>query len=142
MKIAPFAAPEEVKDIATHPKVWPWISDAFTFEFEVDPRMLYLSIDGKGFIAVEQLNHICYQVHIALLPDLWGLGMKIGAAVKEWIFSNTVCKKIIAMVPADNRPALRLAKKLGMREEGRITKSFQRGIVLIDQVIFGIEREA
>lgn len=142
MEIAPFNDRNDIVKIATHPKIWNWISDAFTFDFELDPGTLYLSIDGEGFVSVQQMNHICYQIHIALLPPLWGRGVEVGAAVKEWIFTLTPCKKIVAIVPADNRLALRLARQCGMKEEGRMVASFQRGLELIDQVFFGVEREA
>jgi RimJ/RimL family protein N-acetyltransferase len=129
-----------LKGIAEHQRVLPWIGDDSSTRFELDPNQLYLSIGDKGFVSIQKMNWICFQVHIALMPDLWGQSVEVGAAVKEWIFTHTKCRKIVAIVPADNALALRLAKKCGMKEEGRITKSFSRGYVLIDQIVFGISR--
>jgi RimJ/RimL family protein N-acetyltransferase len=138
--IAPCENYALIERIIKHPKVWPWVADDFTFEFEPNGNHLYLSIEDKGIVVLKQLNHICYQLHIALLPELWGRGKGIGAMAQEWIFEKTPCRKLVAFVPEDNKPVKRLAERCGMKEEGRITKSFCRGLVLRDQIIYGFER--
>ena len=58
---------EVIMRIANHPKVKKYICDDFNEELVVDPSTTYLVFDGKGFVAMSPLNHICYQLHVALI---------------------------------------------------------------------------
>jgi len=126
--------------IASHPRVRLGISDDFTREFIALPGWTYLLFDDAGFVAVQPLNYICYQLHIALLPTLWGKGKSIGYQAGLWIFKNTPCQKLVAIIPECNKGAIRIVERCGMNREGVLTKSFSRGFKLHDQIIYGITK--
>ncbi len=139
-----FADREESKAtleaIATHPKVKPAICDDFSEEFEVGDDWEYVLFGEEGFIAVQPLNYICYQLHIALLPSLWGKGADLGYKTGWWLFHNTPCQKIVAIFPEFNKGAEKVVKACGMKQEGVLTASFSKGYRLHDQLIYGITK--
>lgn len=127
-----------ISSICNHKRVKKWIADDFS-EFKFNDGWLYLEIDKLGIIGVQPMNYICYQFHIALLPELWGRGAEICAEVGRWIFNNTPCQKLVAIVPAYNRLAVKIAQRY-MVKEGILRSSISRGYVLHDQLIFGINK--
>lgn len=126
--------------IAHHPRVKKFITDDMSFGFVYDPNGLYLAYEDKGFVSAHPLSAICYQVHIALMPELWGRGVEMGQSAASWIFTNTACQKLIAIIPAFNKLAIKIALGFG-RQEGIITKSFSKGLKLHDQIVLGLTKE-
>lgn len=129
-----------IKAIAAHPHVASGISDDFSRGFEIDPSWRFLLFGEEGWVAIEPINHICYQLHIALLPSMAGKGPESGYKAGLWIFANSPCQKLVAIFPEFNKGAERVVKACGMRLEGRITKSFSKGYALHDQLIYGITK--
>jgi len=132
--------PGTLSGIGNHPALLKHITDDFNFEFEPRPGSLYLTYEDKGIVSFDPINCICYSVHIALLPELWGRGTEIGKEAVDWVFQNTACQKLVAMVPEYNRLAIRVARSFG-RHEGTIRDAFSKGWKLHDLIIFGLSKE-
>lgn len=139
-----------VKKIATHPRVFPFISDDFSPSTEA-----YQPLEGEGIWYVlvkdgDELlgmwafameNGVCWKVHTCLLPNAWGARAKQAAReMAEWVWANTICQRIITDVPEENRLALKLAKEAGMIEFGRNPKSYMKDGILHDQILLGISK--
>src|SRR5215472_9928828 len=72
---------QTIKEIATHPRIYPFISDDFSppreqWEPIQSEQIWYVVIrdngDLLGMFALAHVNHICWQVHTCLLPHSWG----------------------------------------------------------------------
>lgn len=71
-----------------------------------------------------------------------GKMVEIGKEGFKYIFNDiSRLQKLIAYIPATNRLAVRLAKRIGMKHEGTLTKSFDLDGQLVDQEIYGFNRE-
>jgi RimJ/RimL family protein N-acetyltransferase len=132
--------------VTKHKKIWPWVSDDNTdFEsYYPSDIAAYLLIeeDGErvGYFAIRCVNSVCYEGHIAILPEAWGRSIHYMQEGIAWIFSNTECKKLIVMIPEKNKAVLSLAIKSGLEQEGVIRKSFLQSGVLHDQLLLGISK--
>jgi RimJ/RimL family protein N-acetyltransferase len=138
--LSPCTDSDTLVAIGNHPKVLRHITDDFNSRFEPNDKHLYLVCEDKGFVSFEPLNHICYSAHIALMPELWGRSEEIGRAAVDFVFTKTICRKIVAMIPDSNRRALRVGKCFG-KQEGLIREAFSKGFKLRDLVVFGLTKE-
>ncbi len=138
-----------------HPDIQPFLNDDLSIGQRTDPKpilnlknnlalFLIPECDGEkiGFFFFHQWNSICYEVHSAILPEYRG-SISIEAAIKakDWMFSNTVCMKIVTHVPFFNRRAYALIVRMGGKVEGVNERSFLNKGILYDQYIFGIKKE-
>lgn len=131
---------ETIARIAKHPKVRKWICDDFTIDFEQDDKSLYLLWEDTACVSAQALNGIMAQVHIMALPEAWGQGVEIALAAKRWFFEKTRLQKLVAFIPDNNKPAIKLARDAGMKQEGRIKEAFSKGFRLRDLIIFGMNK--
>lgn len=56
----------------------------------------------------------------------------------SWLFAHTGYRKIQAFIAEDNRLAYRLAKRIGMKDEGRAEAAIERHGRLVDWHILGM----
>ncbi|MCK5616740.1 GNAT family N-acetyltransferase [Candidatus Pacearchaeota archaeon] len=131
---------EVIMRIANHKRVKKYICDDFNQELVIDSQSKYLVFDDKGFVSISPINHICYNMHVALMPELWGQAREIGTSAIKFIFTNTVCQKLVAFIPAYNRLTIKLVKDCGAKREGIIKESFSKGFKLHDQIIYGLSK--
>lgn len=141
---------ELVRSIMAHPKVYRGISDDFSpiseeFVPSNHPSILYLLVllDGNpaGVFMLVPQNGICWEIHTCLLPVLWGCPSNEAALrCSEWVFTNTVCEKIITNVPEYNRAALKFAKRAGMVQFGVNESSFKHAGRLYNQIMLGLTK--
>lgn len=138
------------REVITHPKVWPWISDdgspaRESFVPENHPGNLYLlCFDGETLLGLwlfVKRNAVTVEVHTCLLPHHgFHRGRVAARQAAEWIWANTDVQRIITSVPETLRIALRFAQAAGMVEFGRNLKSFLKNGRLWDEVLLGISR--
>lgn len=136
--------------IITHPKIWPHVSDDYSgkpesFVAPISPPIFYLHVsegnDSLGMFVLTLDNSVCWKIHTCLLPETWGVkATEIGNALREWLFSNTICRRIVTDVPAHNRLALKFAKACGMTEYGMNPASFLKNGQLHDQILLGVSK--
>lgn len=99
--------------------------------------------DDIGVFTFHPWNSITYAMHSAVLPKYRGVKALDGARQAGfWMFENTLCQKIVTLVPANNYKARALAHAGGMLKEGIITKSLLKKGERIDQYLYGITKEA
>lgn len=137
-----------VKEVMMHPSIWRHIHDDGVSE--PAPQNLeclyWLAVSDEerkvGFFLVYQTNSFCFEMHTALLPEIWGEKANQAAQLLlKWVFQNTVCEKIITLVPDDNKVAKRFALRNGMQIEGVNRASFKKDGRLLDQTMLGITKE-
>lgn len=138
---------EFITRCVTDPAVWRMGSDDGVKH--IKPEYLFVKTEGKfwlragdlGLFIGEPRNVICYEVHIALLPEAKGNAVEISKGAIEWMFSHTWCQRLTASIPEFNKLAIRLANKLGMEFIGINKKSFLKNGALFDQHLYGISKE-
>ena len=140
-----------IRQIITHPAIWPHVSDDYTPKpeewkpAENDSVWYVLVYDGGELLGLWTFipeTAICWKVHTCLLPCAWGYRSRIAARqMAEWIFANTACLRIITDVPEYNRHALKFAKDAGMHEFGYNAASYMKNGILHGQHLLGISKE-
>jgi len=139
-----------IKSVYGHPDIWKAVSDDNTPDIEVvdftpllsAPTVFFLIPDAIGVFFYHPWNSTTYEMHSAVLPEHRGKGAMEGARLAGmWMFDNTPCQKIVTLVPVINIRARFLARRGGMVEEGRVTRSFLKDGVLVDQRLYAITKE-
>lgn len=140
-------------DIMVHPSVSPWISDDMfaALDRESIAEALQQSRDHMlatynglpmGSFSYIRRNAVMAEVHSAVLPQFRGKLSEDAARESLRIaFESLGYSKVITWVPDDNRPALALAKRVGMVDEGHVSHSYLRQGKLLGQSLLGITRE-
>jgi hypothetical protein len=139
-----------VRDILTHPAIWPGFRDDFSlppeeFEPSQDPLIGYmLAKDGGeilGLFIFRAENNVCWWVDDAILPAARG-GRAIRAALelREWVWNNTTCQRLVGCIAESNRAALWFARKIGMVRFGVNERSIMRNGKLENRILLGISR--
>lgn len=141
-----------VRDVMTHPRIWPWITDDGTgpadqFTPPDLPSVWYVAVrDGNDFMGIWMFvprNAICYEVHTCLLPKAWGsFAVEASRAMSRWMWENSPARRIVTAVPAYNRLALNLARNAGMTQYGTDPQSCLKGGKVWDVHLLGISKEA
>jgi len=145
-----------IRDIITHPKLWPHLSDDLTppasqFRPVESPLIWYVlpyyhrsseeAPDLLGMWMFVPQTSICWEVHTALLPVAWGpLGQMAARLLPGWMWANSQCRRIVTNVPSPNRLALRFAIKAGMKIYGCNRQSYLKNGVLCDQLCLGLSK--
>lgn len=138
-----------VRQVVTHPDVWPFISDDFSppaadFQPTAHESLWYIAAsDDKELLGIWlfEVRGACWEVHTCLLSSARGRrGLAAAKALARWIWDETPCRVIVTHVPDDNPAAAWFARAAGMREFGRIPRSWLKRGVLHDQILLGICR--
>lgn len=113
-----------IKRTITHPKIYRWHCDEKSPAaeyFRPPGNVLYLAVyegaEYLGLFALVPINAETWEVHTCLLPSAWG--PRALRAYREgigWVFRNTDRTRIIGRIRPDNRLALRIAKRAGLKE--------------------------
>ncbi|MGH9663953.1 MAG: hypothetical protein ACRD9L_05990 [Bryobacteraceae bacterium] len=139
-----------VREVVTHPKVWPWVTDDFSpaagdYLPVEHPGVWYMLAwdDGEllGLWAFTPENGVCWEVHTCLLP---GHGFRRARAaargMRAWLWANTPCRRVVTKVPAYNRIAYKFAVDAGLEQFGLNPKSIQKNGRLHDQALLGVSK--
>jgi RimJ/RimL family protein N-acetyltransferase len=137
-----------VREIMTHPKVYPWISDDGSpsrEEYRPHPDLLYVLVfddeELLGLWAFTPQNSVTWEVHTCLLPGQdFHRARTAAIEMAGWVWANSDCHRIVTTVPRSNRAARLFARAAGMVEYGLNEKSFRKNGTLHDQFLFGISR--
>jgi RimJ/RimL family protein N-acetyltransferase len=141
---------ELIRKIVTHDSIWEWVSDDGADKQNYKPPMhescyWLLVKEGDevlGAYFLHQHNFITYEIHTCLLPAAWGRKAKKAAKdVLFWMFSNTICMKVITNIPENNEKAMFYALRAGLQQEGLNRSSFLKNGKLLDQRVLGITKE-
>lgn len=133
-----------------HPEIYPMMADDYS-QIETAEKAAVAMVSA-GIWAVQPSEHTLFllfprtvtmwEVHTMILPE--GRGRKAiidGHRALDWLFENSSCEKVISYIPAFNGKALFYAKKVGMKVEGIVTRSFRKNNALHDQIMVGISKE-
>lgn len=109
-----------IRAVATHPDVWPWISDgapSHTYRPDIEGA-IYLRT-GPGFMSFKPWTKGWWDVHIAM-PRKSPTALHVALSGLEWMANNAGARGFVARMAARNRAVLALARECGFRECGRI----------------------
>ncbi len=80
------------------------------------------------------------EVHFCILPSCWGHTEEIARAFLAWVWHTTGRQKLIGRLPAHNRLALRLARKVGFVEVDRSPRAIRKRGKVYDVLLMEMER--
>jgi hypothetical protein len=131
------STPEFTTYVMKHPRVHAAMAeDGEPREYHWKQWTVAFQFMNRGVILFRQVTHGgMFDVHIAMI--------KGHPALVDWVMEcldamrSAGAKKFKAEVAAWNKPCLRLAKKCGFVEEGRLTQALLRGGQRHDAVIMG-----
>lgn len=136
-----------VRDVFTHPKVWPYICDDFTADpvnFQPPAHHAYLvpTKDGvpMGCFSLNECNGVTVELHTAILPEFRGQGTA-DAFVSLFDFIRIHIpgvRRLRTWVPDCNKAALAAAPKVGLTHCGTEAASFLRHGELHDLHLYGV----
>lgn len=125
--------------LATHPDIWPHISEdgQDPRDFEPNRGNLYFLFGSNGYLEARKATGLTYDLHISMLPhtpDVQSFGMACLDAL-----ASRGAEKFIAQIAGSNRAARNLVNRCGFVQEGQIKNYFLRGGRKEDLVIYGKE---
>ena len=135
---------DAINAIISSPEIAPWICDDGSHDLTVTDTeaLVWLGVYLDGlcfgvFLLVPQ-NAATVELHTALAlhgrQALDAARLMLGYVFAQW-------HKLVTQIPADNRPAALMARRLGLKHEGINRQSFLKSGVLLDQSVFGMTRE-
>lgn len=139
-----------VRELATHPRIFPQIADDFTADpktwtpIESEQVCYLLAADEEGpfgFGIFIPDTWACWKTHTAFLPRSYG-GDAASSFKKmlEWMWQNTQARRLVGEVVRENLLAIRFARRAGFTIYGINKRSYLRGGILHDQVCLGISK--
>lgn len=126
-----------IREILTHPEVYPYISDDFTplETFQPSPAYYLEPVEGVLVMLVPKLATL-WEAHIAALPEARGKGAEAVRLAADWLRAETRCEQVLAMFPEG--PVHRLVERCGFTRVGSVEGSFRRGGVLLPLHIYSL----
>jgi len=111
-------------------------------ELETKGRFIGVFDDATlaGAFLIKPWNEHCFEFHGGVGKEYWGKGAQVCDLAGRAVFYATPCLKIVAIVPEFRRPMIACLKRIGLKEEGRITKSYLKWSRLHDQIVLGITK--
>lgn len=93
----------------------------------------------KGVCAALPINSVAAHVHIAFHPEHRARTVLGARALLDHLKRMMRHTTLFSFTPADNKPAVAMARLLGMREAGRITGAHRRDMERHDMIIFEVQ---
>ncbi len=140
-----------IKQLATHPSIFPHISDDFTndpekwepIRSEIVTYLLATDEQGPfGFGIFIPDTWACWRAHLAFLPRSYGKqAIESFKEMLEWMWKNTEARRIVGEIARDNARGISFAVRAGCSIYGVNEKSYLQGGQLKDRVCLGISKE-
>lgn len=129
---------ERIREILTHPEVYPHIGDDYSppvAQFNPSPAC-YLEFDGV-LVMLAPMMQTVWTAHIAALPESRGKGAEAVRLAADWLRENTRAESVLAMFP-DGSMAAGLVGRAGFVSVGTVPDSFRRGGRLLPLHIYSL----
>lgn len=134
-----YATPEFITFVMENPRVHAAMAeDGQPRQYHVKPWTVAFQYLNKGVLLLRQVSWGgMFEVHIAMIKGDPGLAAWVGECLAAMRAAGA--KKFRAEVAGWNKPCLRLARKCGFSEEGRLKAALVRGGRMHDLVILGAQ---
>lgn len=106
------------------------------------PGCVYAGVLGpgtKGVVAALPVNSVSAHVHIAFHPEHRERTVLGARALLDHLKAVMRGFALFSFTPADNKAAVAMARLMGMREAGRVTKAHRRHMEKHDMIIFQVQ---
>jgi hypothetical protein len=140
-----------IKEIATHPRTWPSISDDSAprpedWEPNRDEHVYYLlarQYDSVvAMLVVWPDNFVCWQAHLCVMPSAYGpIGVAAVKRIIQWIWDNTTCVRLVASIAEYKTLAISFSLKCGLTGFGMNPNSYKKNGELHNMILLGISKE-
>lgn len=119
------------------PRVWAAVAEdgVRPEQFQHQPGATYFELHGAGFVMFRRITVGMQEIHVAMLKGARGVEAFVRACLAEMRARGA--RKFLAPIGDWNLAALRLARRCGFQEEGRIAAAYRRGGVPRDMIMMG-----
>lgn len=128
---------EFVTSVMQDERVWKWVRiDGVPKESFVYQPATYFT-NEHGFLMFRDVSPVMKEVHICMkkgAKDVDGFVMDVLEKMRQ-----KGVKKFLGTIGEWNTPALKLAKRCGFIEEGRVSKAYQRDGQFKSMILMGAE---
>lgn len=137
--------PDFIEAFAKHPAIWPHITDDDCAPIEAwKPAMAphihwVLSDDGGALFMCYPLQPRLWEAHSQVLPQFRRNTRAYYLALADYLKNNTICTRLLGLIPAGNYPAKRAAEAAGMKAAAQLARCCKKNGRLIDMTLY--ERE-
>lgn len=135
--------PQIFSDLANLDGNREWLTEG---DGEVDigdvPGSVYVGVvtdDTIGAVAAQPINSVAAHVHIVFHVKRNARTVLAAKAMLDRVAELMRHTTLFSFIPADNEPAVALARLLGMREVGRLTGAHRRHMERHDMLIFEVQ---
>jgi hypothetical protein len=120
------ADPEFVTRVMRDPRVWKWVAEdgIVPEQFQHRSSETYFQFRNLGFVMFRRPTMTMAEIHVCMLKGARGIEPFIFECM-EMMRAKGV-RKFLAPIGDWNVAALRLARRCGYKEEGRITAAYVR----------------
>lgn len=139
---------EEAARILLNESILPFVMDDGIVDHETMLKrclrmdaVYFLMPDPDSLFLYVPVNCITWQIHANVLPESRGNGARLFSDTLAYMFEDTPCRKIIAMVPVCNPRANRMGRKCGFIQEGLIRGSWKLNDQVFDVILDGLRKE-
>lgn len=124
--------------IPDDPRIIAWVEERIGTRF-VTPHtsMGFLHPDGRLASAFVFDNFTGPNINVSVAATPGGISRGVLRTVCRYVFDQNNCRRMTALVAHDNDASLKLTKRCGMTEEGRLKDYFEAS----DAVIMRMTRE-
>ena len=92
----------------------------------------------RGFVTFRAINEVTQEIHLHLMEK--GLGRKVVAAAKDFMFAHTPTQKIVALIPEHRMDIKNLARKCKFKFDGCIPNANMHEGTLESLHIYGVNK--
>ena len=136
---------ELIEAFMKHPAIWPHVTDDDSTPIDqwrpvIAPQVYWLlSDDGGALFWTYPLQPRLWEAHSQVLPEFRHNTVSYYRAAFDFLKQNTICARLLGLIPAGNYRAKRAAEAAGMKAAHTLARCFKKRGRLIDMTMYEVE---
>jgi hypothetical protein len=130
---------EAIRAVFTRPEIFRHViehGDPQTWQPGFNEHAHWLIDDGAVFV-VYPISGVLWEMHAGVVPEHRSKTRRYTLEVFDYLRAHTPCRHVIAVITETNGPAIAMAGRVGMEQEGYFPDSRIEGGRLLGAVVYG-----
>lgn len=125
-----------------HPAIWPHVTDDDSAPQELWKPVLarpvhwLMSDDGGALFMTYPMQPRIWEAHSQVMPEFRRNTVSYYLAAFDYLKQNTICARLLGLIPAGNYRAKRAAEAAGMKPTTTLAQCCMKGGRLIDMTMY------